>query len=248
MATAQELELLALLAEERRRNATVEPVAMVESLPDLTPEMLLSPSAQREIEAARSISGYMREPLAAQAPAAPRFPVPREAFRREAAIDIESNDMGDIDLDAGAPPMMPNEDQLLSSLFMGREAQDALAAGGIAPGGSGGYDIDFDADSMLEGRTTPNESARWQVGRQDPPRLAFTPGAPASGPSDGVVVSARAGDGSWQRTAAAQAAAAPRPAPARPIPQGRPVAPRSNVHRPTVYEHIMKGGLVGDDD
>lgn len=255
--TAQELELLALAAEERRRNASTEQPQAPAALPDLTPEMLMSASARREVEAAQGWMGRPTGVAQAMTAAYERQPRPMSAreFRasQQQGFDIESSDLGDIDLDSEPAAMTPNEDAMLSSLFMGREAQEAASVlgGGYNGGGRHGFDIEFDSDSMLEGRTAPNESARWQVGRQSPPASNFQ-ATRVSGPSDGVVVSSRGGDGSWQRAASSQRPE-PRPAPAAPRPASAPQRPAQSPGRPytgprpTVYDRIMRGGIVDDD-
>lgn len=269
MPTQQELELLALLAQEQRRNGSaghpqMRTASTLPGLPDLSPDMLLSASARREVEAARSLAGFRPDLLPAAA--IERRLTPREVAASRAPIEMALNDdMGDIDLDtvSGFGSRMAsetNDDHLLSSLFMGREAQEAQSVlGGGSTYAASGYDIEYDTDSMIEGRTSPNESARFQIGRQSPPRMPFS-GRMGASPSDGVVVSQRAG-GAWQRTAAAprpdnarsalqavrEAAMRPlepvqaRPAPAPP----RPAMSRQNI--PTVYQRIMSGGAVDDD-
>lgn len=203
----------------------------------------------------------------------------RAGFDMSGGLEMSlGDDMGDIDLDASemtsAARVTPNDDALLSSLFMGREAQEAQAVlGGGGNYAASGYDIEFDADSMLEGRTSPNEVARFQVGRQSPPRMPFS-AARLEGPSDGTIVSRREG-GSWQRTAAAETprltiqAHAGQPQsgtnnnnggnldftrslreayavpPPRPAPAPRPTVSRQNI--PSVYQRIMRGGAFDDD-
>lgn len=256
MPTPQELELLELLAQEQRRNGSQEQTRTktASALPELTPDMLLSAAARREMEAAQMLSGsrMAREVRTSQA-----------AVRRDASVEMAfSDEMGDLDLDGHVdlslgPQVTSNDADALSSLFMGGEAREAVQALQGGNYAASGYDIEFDADSFLEGRTQPNEAARFQVGRQSPPRMPFSAGR-VSGPSDGVVVSSRSGRGSWERTAAAQPgsvnrafaaireqATMPREAPP---PRTAPTpAPRSDVHRPTVYENILRGGLLGDD-
>jgi len=262
MPTQQELELLALLAEERRRNGSNGHQVRTASsqLPDLTPDMLLSESARREVEAARQLYGSS---LPAQQDFLDDFQAPpqRGADRPRTAAEYRashgqvelSENMGDIDLDheGPAPQISSNDDALLSSLFMGREAQDAAAVlSGDYTGAAGGYDVEFDSDSMLEGRTTPNPSARFQIGRESPPRMPFS-GRMASGPSDGVVVSQRGNNGSWQprETPRPASAPAPRPSNGTALQAVRQAATRSPASPPrpalpakSVYDHIL------DDD
>lgn len=290
MYTPQELELLALAQAERQRNSvpnqpqapqmTRTAASQIPSggpLPDLTPDMLLSASAQREVEAAKVMFGYEQAAVRATNTIRERQQAPQMSAREyrasQGTVEMTlSEDMGDIDLDSEgqAPQVTGNDDMLLSSLFMGREAQDAQAALGGGGYAASGYDIEYDTDSMIEGRGSPNESARWQVGRQSPPRSSFS-NRMEGGPSDGVVVSSRRASGGWERSASAhprpeprpepqpnnippgiaairQAAMGTRPAPqhARPIPS-RAVPPPAQIHRPTVYEHIMRGGFLDDD-
>lgn len=275
--TAQELELLALAAQERQRNGTPQPhrtaspghtlQLMLESspppaspptvhvrtasveLPELTPDMLLSASAWREVEAARAMAGpqHFRMPAAQQQQ--PRVLAPRPA-PRVSRDEIEmGEDMGDLDLDAldAPPPQVTTDDaSVLNSLFMGREAQEAQAVLGSGSFEGGSYGIEFDADSMLEGRTAPNESVRFQIGRQTPPRIPFS-ARMEGGPSDGVVVSSR-GQSGWQQQQQMRApeprqvvASRPRPAPSRPVP------PPAQIPRVSRFEHISRGGIVDDD-
>jgi hypothetical protein len=89
----------------------------------------------------------------------------------------------------------------LTDLFMGsREAQDAAQALGWSSGDMAlrddGMHVEFD-DAPIEGTTTPNEAARWQVGRQSPPPTSFSRET-FSGPSEGQVVSRRGADGRFQ--------------------------------------------------
>jgi hypothetical protein len=200
MPTPHELALLALLDSQRRQAAsTQEAVAPV--LPDLTLDMLLSASARREVEAAQMLSGQRMRPLPAQPRTAPDRPQARDFRASPEQVEMSlSEDMGDIDLDGSFQQVTSNDEDVLNSLFMGREAMEAQS---VLEGGGGGYtasgyDIEFDTDSLIDGRSSPNEAARWQVGREDPPRMPFSGRTAASGPSDGVVVSSRNGNGSWQ--------------------------------------------------
>ncbi len=226
MPTPFEEELLAMARAQSREAAQAEAPT---PLPDLAPEMLLSASAQQEFQAARGFFPQ-RSPVMAtdmsdiarqQRPA--REPAPRPAPRQVEAIDFEmggdSMDLTDEDL---APPVhgrsvqASSGDALLSSLFMNREAQEALGAAGGAFDGGGGFDIGFDTDfDVPEGRGTPIAGARWQVGREDPPAMPFyREPTPRAGPSDGTVVSSRGPNGTWQTR---PAASAPRHASARPV-------------------------------
>lgn len=282
--TPQELELLALAAQERQRNGNSMPLRMAppghgyglqrmldsevssatfgrtaseqpSDLPELTPDMLMSASALREVEAARAMSAPQYLPPAPMREAQ-QVRVTTRVAPVQAREEIElGEDMGDLDLDnleGQAPAVTTNDAMVLSSLFMGREAQEAQSVlGGEAY--SSGYDIEFDADSMLEGRTAPNETARFQIGRQTPPRAPFS-GRMASGPSDGVVVSSRGQGGSWQAQQG-QAPTAPAPRPvnvpinvARPRPApSRPVPPPASAHKVSRLERISRGGVVDDD-
>lgn len=226
MPTPFEEELLAMARAQSREAAQTE-AHTPSALPDLSPEMLLSASAQKEFQAARGFFPQ-RSPVMAtdlsdiareqQRPA--RELIPRPAPRQVEAIDFEmggdSMDLTDEDL---APPVHGRsvqasaDDALLSSLFMNREAQEALGAG--AGGDAAGFDIAFDTDFdvMPEGRGTPIASARWQVGRESPPSMPFSR-EPRPGPSDGTVVSSRGPNGTWQTR---PSATSPRPPSARPV-------------------------------
>jgi hypothetical protein len=146
MPTEQEQELLALLALEKRRNARPQnrTASTLSELPELTPEVLLSVSAQREVQAAQG--GIQAQALTSVARV------------RETSQQHE--------------PYEPDELPDISSLFMNNEAeaQQALVGGVFTPETP---DITFDTDELLEGTTVPNEAVRFQVGRQDPPVHSF---------------------------------------------------------------------------
>lgn len=57
-------------------------------------------------------------------------------------------------------------------------------------------EIQFDTEGLIEGSTAPNEAARFQIGRESPPRRPF--GYPNASGVDGVVVSQRGSDGRFQ--------------------------------------------------
>lgn len=181
-----------------------------------------------------------------------------EAMAVPTEMDFEASDgLGAIDLDGmEAPPQVTNNDHaVLESLFMGREAQEAAQylGGDYGAGIAAGQDVMFDSESLIEGRTTPNESARWRVGREDPPRVPFNRGV--SGQNDGVVVSARGRGGSWepQRRPEPSPRPPPREAPspvanaiaavreaARVDATPRPVVASSGP-RVTVYQQMNRG-------
>lgn len=230
MPTPFEEELLAMARAQSREAAQAE-APTPSALPDLSPEMLLSASAQKEFQAARGFFPQ-RSPVMAtdlsdiaqqQRPQRqPRELAPRPAPRQASDFDFDTNDSLELTDEDLSPPVpgrsvqASGADPLLSSLFMNREAQEALGASGGAFDGGGGFDIGFDTEfDVAEGRGTPIQSARWQVGREDPPVMPFyREPTPRAGPSDGTVVSSRSANGTWQTR---PAASAPRPASARPV-------------------------------
>lgn len=243
MPTPFEEELLAMARAQSREAAQAEAPTPA-TLPDLNPEMLMSASAQKEFQAARGFFPQ-RSPVMAtdlsdiaqeqrQRPSRELAPRPTRQAAAPADFDFDMGDsmeLTDADL---APPVhgrsvqASSEDALLSSLFMNREAQEALGSGGGYAAGDDGFNIGFDSDiDIPEGRGTPIASARWQVGREDPPAMPFyREPTPRMGPSDGTVVSSRGPNGSWQTTPRAQA---PRPASARAV--GTPHVQRNIPNR-----------------
>lgn len=260
-------ELWALLLAERRRNAqslrTVAHTTPV--LPDLLPEMLLSPSALREIEAVqgmRSAASYLppREAQTVESPVfepqeepniwaslAPR-PEPRQT---QAAFDLEEGLAWTINLDEPEPT--PSGD--IESLFMASALRETGETS-YQPTASSFYD-DFTFNSYedmpIEGTTEPNPAARFQVGRESPPRMAFSRDRVSS--NDGAVVSSRTADGSWRSSTPSTRAAAYRPAPmARPVATvaSRPIAstprpPAAEPYVPSALERLISGRGVLDD-
>lgn len=252
MPTPQELELLALAAQERQRTA---PVPAPPALPAL--ETLLQPTPAPTFAA--RVAQTRQQPEMAMLEGLWGTPESREAATPQVAPDPE---MASLEALWGSPEgssqdVAPPDEALLSNLFMGREAQEAQAVlgGQVVPGGGNrhGFDIEFDSDWAEDSpvRATPNEAARWRVGRESPPASTFRGGTPVSGPSDGVVVRSREGR-TWQEAprptlprneAVAQSVRAARTAAAAAPPPPRP----EPVHRPTVYQHIMRGSVLGDD-
>jgi hypothetical protein len=120
----------------------------------------------------------------------------REGHIRHVSMGSEQPRISDASIEA---------DPTLTDLFMNREAQEAAATLGVDPSvpdlspsaAADGSHISFDSDDFIEGRTSPNEAVRFQVGRQSPPPTSFSRDIHA-GPSEGRVVSRRGADGNFQ--------------------------------------------------
>jgi len=157
-------------------------------------------------------------------------------------------------------------DPTLTELFMDSpECQEAASALGIAalrPGTlvipSDGMHIEFDgADEYVEGRTTPNDAARFQIGRESPPPTSFSRET-FSGPSEGQVVSQRGADGRFQVTQRRSRALEPRDPVRRPDPLSRPVRqsqgrivpapPQAKVREPQPPPPTRYERMLGNDD
>lgn len=136
-------------------------------------------------------------------------------------------------------------DPMLVNLFMDGEARQAAEVlGRVADPTPATPDaISFEGEGV-EGRTTPNERVRFQVGRQDPPPISFNRET-FSGPSEGRVVSRRGADGRFRVQTP----------PARAVPQIRerpapPIATTSRAPEPpprTRYERLLGPDPFGDD-
>lgn len=234
MPSPEEQALLNLLQAERQRNTQRQ--AAEKPLPDLTPEMLLSGSALREIAAAQSLSAPFKTMAAAVAAIA------NDGFEFSGSW---SSDDAEIDLDppqsrtASFTPPVPAEHVDLGAIFMARAmAETGASEEDLRVASASGYeDFSFDTDSDIP-RAVPNEAVRFQVGRQSPPSRYLNREA-STGPSDGSVVSSRGPGGRWQTS--------PRPRPegttraaARPAQNtsGRAPAAPAEPSR-TVYEHLL---------
>lgn len=226
-----ERELRALIAAQRAENSRVENPRS-RPLPDLSPEMLLSPAARNELRAAQGMSMGV------------------QASRGRAEV-----------------PRFPEEDLSrtpdISTLFMGREAMEAADAAGLSLEDLGpmhqdfetfsGSDIEFDTSDTMEGRTSPNESARFQIGRESP-RVRPFQSSRVSGPSDGEIVSRRTA-GRFQATQERRPVA-PAMSPRTPVTAARstpaPTPRTSTSPAPTVrgasaIERLVRPSFLDDD-
>ena len=184
MPTPYEEELLTMA---RAQSRTAQPETHTPKLPDLRPEMLMSAAGQQEFRAARG-SGALPPPRFPDSSQA--RPTPRENFNVD-LTDDGSMELSDEDL---SPPIFggrqaSQEPSGLESLFMNREAQEAASMGfGTSASPTASFGIEFESElDVSEGRGVPNPRARWQIGRESPPRARFDR-TPHAGPSDGVVV------------------------------------------------------------
>jgi len=168
--TAVEQDLLSLLQKEQSRNQTPTTAAVPQGpLPDLDPSMLLSPSAQRELSAARGHT-FLPPTTSSAAP----------EVEMTTGWDLQ---MGDLD---PAPVQATTTDDSLGSIFMAQALReigpDAAFQADLTSRMSS--EIDFDTSGM-EQHAAPNERVRFQVGRENPRQIPFQARQIAS---DGEVV------------------------------------------------------------
>lgn len=149
-----------LLEMSRRANA-VDTEAQP-PLPDLNLQALLSPQAAFEVTAAEMLSTPQVDLVRQQS----RRMQERIAAQQEATVAAQ--------LIATAPPLPSIESIFMASAAreIGMDAVDAMAYAVASTNDFGiEYDLDLDADT---GRTVPNESARFQIGRESPPYRPFS--------------------------------------------------------------------------
>lgn len=254
-------QLLALLAEQRRKNAAAETTAESQ-LPDLDPTMLLSAAGRSELQNAEA---YNTTPWAP--PTAGGF----------STIDARNRVASERPQGTTTIPTAPAPTVDLTALFMTSEAaaQAELSGEVVESNYSSlsGADDDFPiqfADEIqfsaedIPGTGAPNESVRFQLGREAPRATPFYSREVHGGRSDGQVVSRIGSDGHFHPTEAPTTMSQPPrpvvPAPrsnnnwgstrvagTRTLPTGPAAAPpvdRSSI--PSKMQRLMKGGLFDD--
>lgn len=110
-----EQALLSLLQQERQRNGSVS--VAEPRLPDINPNMFLSPAAQREIEAVHTLQLSVTQPVS-HVPEVAVATSPRPLTEQPADIFSSRWDLSDEDFEPhrGAGPATPD----LDAIFMGR--------------------------------------------------------------------------------------------------------------------------------
>lgn len=202
MPNQREQELLALLQAERLRNGSSAPTPELAPLPELDPAMLLSASAQREVEAAQGFRRFLETSVEPPTPArneevnlySSDWEISAQDLSVDASRSMEANDdleslfMADAQRERLATSNVPD----LDNLFMERALRET---GGVMPESvvASDFGIAFDDDSFE--RASPNEAVRFQVGRESPPARPFMA---RQVPTDGEVV-ARVGSRGFER-------------------------------------------------
>lgn len=165
-----------LLEMSRRANA-VDP-STEPQLPDLNLQALLSPQAAFEVTAAQML-------------ATPPVDLVRQQGRqmRERIAAQQDADAAHLIQQAPALPSLESIFLANAAREIGMDQADAMAFA-TASANDFGIDYGYDMDADLTERAVPNESARFQVGRESPPHRPFSASREMQ---DGVVVGQRVG-------------------------------------------------------
>jgi hypothetical protein len=251
--TQAEQDLLALLQQERHRNASrQEP-----ELPDLPLELFgnVLPAEKRQVTAALSGDAYLNFLGATQpAPAPNPTDLDLSALWSSSPASVQAHEENELEgLWSTAEPTASGEaPDALSGLFMNQEAVAQAEMSGQAVDFSpqelggfrrqassrGGFEVEFDGDFDMNAPAPPR-TGRFRID-QPPPRPTFNRSVSAT---DGQVVSQRGADGRFRTAAVQTRHVAPgeviRPPPLTPTRQ-QPELPRSTT---TKYDVLRKGGL-----
>jgi hypothetical protein len=252
MPTDLERELLEMAAAERRRTQSAESPA---ELPELTPELLLSASARREIRAAQHVVG-VTIPAHVQTPeeipieftatvelSGPNADWVQEELRRGHNLAVS---MGTTVARAGEPNANGDtfSPEALASLFMTREARSQAELAGIRDLVATEADIEFEPAGIEPIHIDPHRTANY--GWRNPPS------------GQGMVVSQRSRDGHWTPTRTTPQRAPAAPLQTRPEPRG--TRPSDGVRRltgtserpvdrstlPTAFDRLIGRGPLDD--
>lgn len=197
------------------QKATAQEAARKEpALPELKPEMFMSVAAQREVQAAQA-------------------PVLASIW----STDVTMSRIVPEEDDSMSVERMPSLSDLLLAEAQ-REVSDFSPVSDI----SEDFDFEF-STGEIEGTTSPNEAARFQIGRQSPPRSPFQSSDVRSGPSEGEVVSRRIAGRGFQ--ASAPTARPPREELVQRQRASAPVKPAPEPPRVrSYYERLLDSSVV----